>query len=140
MNALRPFSVSNSVVCLSKTVSIFSPINELPHFRCALRKESGFSDEEPLFKLIGTTGVQAGFLKEDGFLNGEKIKKYEGPLLVIHAKEDHIVPFSQGKLLHDNCPSKNKRLISIPNANHNNILSISFKMYFDEIEKFLYSI
>ena len=28
----------------------------------------------------------------------------------------------------------------VKNANHNNILSISFKMYFDEIEKFLYSI
>ena len=99
--------------------------------------ESGFADEEPLFTLIGTTGKQAGFSKEDGFLNGEKMKKYEGPLLVIHAEEDHIVPFSQGELLHDNCPSKSKTLIPIPNANHNNILGVSFKMYFDEIEKFV---
>tara|TARA_Y100000590_G_scaffold218674_1_gene247732 strand:+ start:1067 stop:1873 length:807 start_codon:yes stop_codon:yes gene_type:complete len=122
------------------SVSVLELSKRYPQDFIGLIIESGFSDEEPLFKLIGTTGVQAGFLKEDGFLNGEKIKKYEGPLLVIHAKEDHIVPFSQGKLLHNNCPSKNKRLISIPNANHNNILSISFKMYFDEIEKFLYSI
>jgi enterochelin esterase-like enzyme len=47
--------------------------------------ESGFADEEPLFKLIGITAEQAGFSKEDGFLNGQKIKKYTGPLLVIHA-------------------------------------------------------
>ena len=70
----------------------------------------------------------------------EKMKKYEGPLLVIHAEEDHIVPFSQGELLHDNCPSESKTLIPIPNANHNNILGVSFKMYFDEIEKFISTI
>ena len=36
-----------------------------------------------------------------------------------------------------NCPSKNKTLVPVPNANHNNILGVSFKMYFDEIEMFV---
>jgi len=99
--------------------------------------ESGFADEEPLFKLIGITAEQAGFSKEDGFLNGEKIKKYTGPLLVIHAEEDHIVPFSQGQDLHDSCPSKEKTFLPIPNANHNNILGVSFQKYFEEIERFI---
>ena len=65
------------------------------------------------------------------------MKKYDGPLLIIHAEEDHIVPFSQGEALHDYSPSKNKTFIPIPGANHNNILGVSFKMYFDEIEKFV---
>ena len=99
--------------------------------------ESGFADEEPLFKLIGITAEQAGFSKEDGFLNGEKIKKYTGPLLVIHAEEDHIVPFSQGQDLYDFCPSKEKIFLPIPNANHNNILGVSFQKYFEEIERFI---
>ena len=99
--------------------------------------ESGFADEEPLFKLIGITAEQAGFSKEDGFLNGEKIKKYIGPLLVIHAEEDHIGPFSQGEALHDYSPSKNKTFIPIPNANHNNILGDSFQKYFEEITRFI---
>ena len=34
-----------------------------------------------LFNLIGTTAEQAGLTKQDGFLNGEKIKQYVGPLL-----------------------------------------------------------
>ena len=99
--------------------------------------ESGFADEGPLFKLIGTTSEKAGFSKDDGFLNGEKMKKYNGPLLIIHAEEDHIVPFSQGELLYDFSPSENKTFIPIPKANHNNILDISFQKYFEEIEKFV---
>ena len=99
--------------------------------------ESGFADEEPLFKLIGITAEQAGFSKEDGFLNGEKIKKYTGPLLVIHAEEDHIVPFSQGQDLHDSCPSKEKTFLPIPNANHNNILGVSPQTYFEEVTQFI---
>ena len=99
--------------------------------------ESGFADEEPLFKLIGITAEQAGFSKEDGFLNGEKIKKYTGPLLVIHAEQDHIIPFRQGEELLNLCPSDNKKLLPIPNANHNNILGVSFQKYFEEITRFI---
>ena len=99
--------------------------------------ESGFADEEPLFKLIGITAEQAGFSKEDGFLNGEKIKKYTGQLLVIHAEEDHIVPFIQGEELLNLCPSDNKKLLPIPNANHNNILGVSSQKYFEEITRFI---
>ena len=99
--------------------------------------ESGFADEDPLFKLIGTTAEQAGFSREDGFLNGDKIKKYHGPLLIIHAEQDHIIPFSQGQNLHNSCPSKEKTFLPIPNANHNNILGVSFQKYFEEITRFI---
>ena len=100
--------------------------------------ESGFADEDPLFKLIGTTAEQAGFSREDGFLNGDKIKKYHGPLLIIHAEQDHIIPFSQGQNLHNSCPSKEKTFLPIPNANHNNILGVSFLKYFEEVERFTF--
>ena len=119
------------------SVSVLEISKRYPNDFKGLIIESGIADEDPLFKLIGTTAQQVGFLKEDGFLNGEKMKKYDGPLLVIHAEEDHIVPFNQGKALHDNSPSKNKTFIPIPGANHNNILGVSFKIYFDEIEKFV---
>ena len=119
------------------SVSVLELSKRYPKDFRGLIIESGIADEDPLFKLIGTTAQQVGFSKEDGFLNGEKMKKYDGPLLVIHAEEDHIVPFSQGEALHNYSPSKNKTFIPIPNANHNNILGVSFKMYFDEIEKFV---
>ena len=119
------------------SVSVLELSQRYPKDFAGLIIESGFADEKPLFKLIGITADQAGFSKEDGFLNGEKIKKYIGPLLVIHAEEDHIVPFSQGQDLHDSCPSKEKTSLSIPNANHNNILEVSFQKYFEEITRFI---
>ena len=122
------------------SVSVLELSQRYPGDFAGLIIESGFADEKPLFKLIGITAEQAGFSKEDGFLNGEKIKKYAGPLLVIHAEEDHIVPFSQGELLYNLCPSENKKLLPVPNANHNNILGVSFQKYFEEVTHFIKTI
>ena len=122
------------------SVSVLELSQRYPKDFSGLIIESGFADEKPLFKLIGITAEQAGFSKEDGFLNGEKIKKYAGPLLIIHAEEDHIVPFSQGELLHNLCPSKNKKFLPVPNANHNNILGVSFQKYFEEVTHFIKTI
>jgi hypothetical protein len=140
LNYLSSKSYKGPLVLMGRSlgsVSVLELSQRYPKDFSGLIIESGFADEEPLFKLIGITAEQAGFSKEDGFLNGEKIKKYIGPLLVIHAEEDHIVPFSQGKALHDYSPSKNKTFISIHNANHNNILGVSPQKYFEEIEKFV---
>jgi len=119
------------------SVSVLELAKRYPQDFSGLIIESGFADEDPLFKLIGTTAEQAGFNKKDGFLNGEKIKQYAGPLLIIHAEQDHIIPFSQGELLYTLCPSNNKKLLPIPNANHNNILGINPQKYFEEIEIFV---
>jgi len=101
--------------------------------------ESGFVNEDPLFSLIGIKKEHINFKEEDGFLNEKKIKNYFGPLLVIHAKEDHIIPFHHGELLLTLCPSKNKKLIPMYEANHNNILDNNYHNYFKEIEVFVYS-
>ena len=119
------------------SVSVMELAKRYPEDFSGLIIESGFADEDPLFNLIGTTASQAGFTKEDGFLNGKKIKAYQGPLLIIHAEEDHIVPFSQGELLYNSCPSQNKKFLPIPNANHNNILAVSFQKYFEEVASFV---
>ena len=116
------------------SVSVLELAKRYPQDFSRLIIESGFADEEPLFKLIGTTAREAGFTKGDGFLNEEKIKKYTGPLLIIHAEQDHIVPFTEGELLYNSCPSKNKKFLPIPNANHNNILGMSFQKYFEAVE------
>jgi len=140
LNYLSSKSYKGPLVLMGRSlgsVSVLELSQRYPKDFAGLIIESGFADEKPLFKLIGITAEQAGFSKEDGFLNGEKIKKYIGPLLVIHAEEDHIVPFSQGQDLYDSCPSKEKTFLPIPNANHNNILGVSFQKYFEEVERFI---
>ena len=137
---LKEKKYSGSLIIMGRSlgsVSVMELAKRYPEDFSGLIIESGFADEGPLFNLIGTTASQAGFTKEDGFLNGEKIKAYQGPLLIIHAKQDHIVPFSQGELLYNFCPSKNKKFIPISNANHNNILAVSFHKYFEEVVSFV---
>ena len=137
---LKEKNYSGSLILMGRSlgsVSVLELSKRYPHDFSGLIIESGFADEGPLFNLIGTTAQLAGFKKEDGFQNGEKIKNYAGPLLIIHAEQDHIVPFSQGQLLYNSCSSKKKTFIPIPNANHNNILGVSFQKYFEEVEKFI---
>ena len=137
---LKTQNHSGSLILMGRSlgsVSVLELAERYPQDFFGLIIESGFADEEPLFKLIGTTAKQAGFKREDGFLNGEKIKKYKGPLLIIHAEQDHIVPFTQGELLYNSCPSKNKKFLPISNANHNNILGVNPQKYFEEVGSFV---
>ena len=137
---LKEQNYSRPLVLMGRSlgsVSVLELAKRYPQDFSRLIIESGFADEEPLFKLIGTTAREAGFTKEDGFLNGEKIKNYTGPLLIIHAEQDHIVPYSQGEHLYNSCPATKKTLVSIPNANHNNILGVGFQKYFEEVERFI---
>ena len=137
---LKEKNYAGSLILMGRSlgsVSVLELAKRYPKDFSGLIIESGFADEEPLFTLIGTSAEQEGFKKEDGFLNGEKIKEYMGPLLIIHAEQDHIIPFSQGQLLYNSCSSKKKTFIPIPNANHNNILGVSFQKYFEEVEKFI---
>ena len=119
------------------SVSVLELARRYPGDFSVLIIESGFADEGPLFQLFGIKPEQVGFKNEDGFQNGAKISKYQGPLLVIHAEQDHIIPFSQGEELLSLCPSKNKKLVAIPNANHNNILGVNPLKYFEEVSRFI---
>ena len=137
---LKEGNYSGSLFLMGRSlgsVSVLELTKRYPNDFSGLVIESGFAEEEPFFELMGTTSEKVGFKKEDGFLNGEKIKTYNGPLLIIHADQDHIVPFNQGKLLYLTCCSENKKLLVIPNANHNNLLEMGFQQYLYEIEIFI---
>ena len=118
------------------SVSVLELSKRYPNDFSGLIIESGFVDEKSILELIGLD-IKTNYNQEDGFLHEKKIKKYSGPLLVIHAEEDHIIPFEQAKKIISLSGSKNKKLISIPNANHNNILNINADLYFNEITKFI---
>ncbi len=91
--------------------------------------ESGFAYAGPLLEVLGIDPRQIGFREEEGFSNLEKIAAWEKPLLVIHAEHDHIIPFTDGRALHDACPSARRELLKIPGANHNDILQRGLAEY-----------
>ncbi len=122
------------------SAAVIELIKHYPKYINGLIIDSGFADESPIFNLIGIKSIGEKNKRKYSFLNTEKIKKYYGPLLIIHAERDHIIPFKHAETLIDSCASTNKTLCKIGLANHNNILLINLKKYFSSIEKFIYSI
>jgi len=76
-----------------------------------------------------------GFKEEQGFENVDKIRTFLKPCLVIHAQFDHIIPFSEGQALFDACGSKDKTLLEIKGANHNDIFLRGMGPYLEHIKK-----
>ncbi len=99
--------------------------------------ESGFAYAAPLLRLLGVDVDRIGFNEEDGFGNVDKITKFLGPTLVIHAEYDHIIPFSDGQALYDASPAPQKRLIQIEDANHNDIFFRGMAVYMRAIHDFI---
>ncbi len=132
-------SFKGSVVLAGRSlgsVSVLELSKRYPKDFDGLIIESGFVDEKPILELIGLD-LKTHYNIKDSFFNEEKIKKYTGPLLVIHAENDHIIPFDQAKKMITLSKSKNKKIVSISNANHNNILTINPDLYFREISNFI---
>lgn len=84
--------------------------------------ESGLAYTMPLLRLLGVRPEALGITEADGFDQLGKINRYTGPVLILHAAFDHIIPFSDAQALYDNSGSVQKELVKIPNADHNDIL------------------
>ena len=101
--------------------------------------ESGFYSEKPLFDLFGLDPNQFNYKDEsDGFNNKKKAEKSTIKSLVIHAKEDHILPFEQGEFLNRSFSHKDKQFYGVEKANHNNLLEVMGHEYFNILENFIY--
>jgi fermentation-respiration switch protein FrsA (DUF1100 family) len=98
--------------------------------------ESGFALATPLLRLLGVDVARIGFNEDKGFGNLDKIRRYKGPTLIIHAQHDHIIPFSDGQSLHDASGSAKKRLLRIDHADHNDIFYRGMDTYMQAIADF----
>jgi pimeloyl-ACP methyl ester carboxylesterase len=100
----------------------------------ALIIESGFAHAGPLLQRLGVDTEAPGFDKVEGLSNTVKIGTFDKPTLVIHAEEDHIIPFSDGRELYEACPSDDKVLLQIPEANHNDIFQRGLSEYMAAVQ------
>ncbi len=98
--------------------------------------ESGFAHSTPLLQILGINAAEIGFQEAAGFQNAAKIRNFHKPTLIIHAEYDHIIPHSEGVLLFETCPAVAKTLITIANANHNDIFIRGLQDYLAALSKF----
>jgi pimeloyl-ACP methyl ester carboxylesterase len=97
--------------------------------------ESGFAYAGPLLQLLGIDPARIGFREETTFDHLNKINRFHGPLLIIHAEFDYIIPFPDGQALFEANASADKTLLKIPGANHNDILAHGFTEYLTAIQR-----
>ena len=96
--------------------------------------ESGFAYAIPLLRLLGVDPDRLGYKEEAGFCNVDKIRSYRKPTLIIHAENDHIIPYADGQALYDACPASDKTILKIPNANHNDIFYRGLNEYLNAVK------
>ena len=97
--------------------------------------ESGFADALGLLSRFGVS--IKGARKSAGSFNLEKIRSISIPTLIIHSQYDHIISLDEGIQLHNSSGARQKKLVIIPNANHNDLMVVGMDQYFEAIEKFV---
>jgi len=72
-----------------------------------------------------------------GFFNIEKIRRITRPTLNIHAEGDSLIPVQEALIMHENSGARDKGLVLIPHADHNNLMVVGETRYFTAIADFI---
>ncbi|MEN6319907.1 MAG: alpha/beta hydrolase [Syntrophaceae bacterium] len=134
---LQENEYSGSFIVMGRSLGSAAALELAYHYKNdidGLIIESGFSYAGPLLQLLGINIDYLGISEEQGFRNLDKIRSFDKYTLIIHAEFDHIISFSEGKLLFEACPSHNKRLLKIPEANHNDIFIHGMSAYLESVK------
>ena len=99
--------------------------------------ESGIARTLPLLLNLGLDVQSLGLEEADGFGNLEKIARVQKPTYLLHAQHDQIIPIVLAEELQSVCGARSKEFQMIPGADHNNILALTGKLYFQAIRQFI---
>lgn len=78
------------------------------------------------------------FLAGDSFNNSDKIENVKSPVLIIHGTADRVIPFSMGEVLFNRVKTQ-KQFIKIDGANHNDLSTQFYNVYWSSIDTFIKS-
>jgi alpha-beta hydrolase superfamily lysophospholipase len=98
--------------------------------------ESGFPSVVRILFHLGAS-VQAMGLEKIDRECLETIKEIFLPTLIIHGERDSLVPLENARDIYRHLGSKEKELLVIPSATHNDIMGVGFKNYFNAIRQFI---
>jgi len=110
--------------------------------------EIAFHHQEEISGLIVESGTAHNFrilwnhlgkterdiIENSDFQNKVKIRSVYQPTLIIHGENDQIIPVQEGKELYENSPARDKRLLIIPGADHNDVMVVRQDDYFQAIQ------
>jgi len=99
--------------------------------------ESGFPSVVRIMFHLGVPSLGMGLEKIDQEWM-ERIEKIFLPALIIHGELDSLVPLQNAKDIYQSLGAKDKELLVIPSATHNDIMLAGFKDYFKAIQEFVH--
>lgn len=102
--------------------------------------ESGFARTLPLLGLLGITVSFLGLDNVEGDDNEDKMSRVEVPVLLLHADGDMIVPYWHAERNLERAAARSKQLVTIPDADHNTIISRGGALYWGSLARFLASL
>jgi hypothetical protein len=98
--------------------------------------ESGFPSVVRIMLHLGIPVHRMGLEKIDQECL-EKIKRISLPTLIIHGKQDSLVPLKNAEEIFQYLGTQEKELFVVPSATHNDIMLVGFMGYFNTIQKFI---
>jgi hypothetical protein len=98
--------------------------------------ESGFPSVVRIMAHLGTPTDGMGLEKIDQECL-ERIERISIPSLIIHGDQDWLVPLDNAKDIYQHLGTREKELLIIPSATHNDIMLVGFKEYFDALQRFI---
>ena len=98
--------------------------------------ESGFPSVVRIMIHLGIPASGMGLEKIDQECL-ERIQKIFLPTLIIHGEQDWLVPLQNAKDIYQHLGTKEKELLIIPSATHNDIMVVGFKEYFNSLQQFI---
>ncbi len=98
--------------------------------------ESGFASVTRLIKhlRLPAQGIDLEPIEKERL---EMIAKITLPTLVIHGEWDNLVPLVEAKDLYSTLASRDKELVIIPEADHNNVMFVDLETYLSAIQRFI---
>jgi fermentation-respiration switch protein FrsA (DUF1100 family) len=76
------------------------------------------------------------WIMRNRFASIEKIRRYHGPLLIVHGTQDTLIPFTMGQTLFDHA-NEPKRFYAVAGADHNDVAVTGGRLYIQAIDDFL---
>ena len=98
--------------------------------------ESGFASILRLLKHLGFPTQLPG-IDDVTFPNMSKMRLITLPTLILHGEYDSLIPVAEARDLFENAAAKDKHLLIINEADHNDIMLVGMERYFTAIREFV---
>ena len=132
-------NLRKNVWVMGRSLGSISGLELAYHYQNEMRGlilESGFPSVVRILSHLGIPVQGPGLEKIDRECL-ERIKKIFLPVLIIHGERDSLVPLENAREIYRHLGTKEKELLIIPSATHNDILAVGFKDYFEAIQHFV---